>query len=97
MVSRRVESAGVDDGDESRRDAGPIPHVMRFLPEPGISFAPTTMSDTFKAAVEQETRRLQAIHPTPDDIPGCMRVLDDFLSCNGESCRIAKQRFSELM
>ncbi|KAL5528043.1 hypothetical protein ACEPAF_7179 [Sanghuangporus sanghuang] len=40
------------------------------------------MSSNFQTAVEQETRRLQVIHPTPDDIPGCMRVFDDFLSCN---------------
>lgn len=37
----------------------------------------------FKSAVEQETQRLETIHPTPDDIPGCMTLLDDFLSCNG--------------
>ncbi|PAV20292.1 hypothetical protein PNOK_0291900 [Pyrrhoderma noxium] len=37
---------------------------------------------SFKTAVEQEIRRLEAIHPTPNDIPGCMSILDDFLSCN---------------
>ncbi|KAH8119640.1 hypothetical protein DFH11DRAFT_1566191 [Phellopilus nigrolimitatus] len=40
------------------------------------------MSVDFRTAVEQETRRLQVIHPTPEQIPGCMSLLDDFLSCN---------------
>lgn len=40
---------------------------------------------SFKAAVEQEIRRLEAIHPTSNDIPGCMSILDDFLSCNGKN------------
>jgi len=40
------------------------------------------MTTTFDGLVEEEVRRLQVIHPTPDDIPGCMRLLDDFLSCH---------------
>lgn len=44
----------------------------------------TTMSaTTFESVVEEEVRRLEVVHPTPDDIPGCMRLLDDFLSCHG--------------
>ncbi|KAI5121975.1 hypothetical protein M0805_002045 [Coniferiporia weirii] len=43
---------------------------------------PDSESAAFKAAVEQETRRLQVLHPTPEAIPGCMSQLDDFLSCN---------------
>ena len=41
------------------------------------------MSLDFETVVEQEVKRLQVIHPTPEDIPGCMRLLDDFLSCHG--------------
>lgn len=41
------------------------------------------MSLDFKTAVEQEVERLRVLHPTPEDIPGCMKLLDDFLSCNG--------------
>ncbi|KLO15822.1 hypothetical protein SCHPADRAFT_938407 [Schizopora paradoxa] len=39
-------------------------------------------SATFESVVEEEVRRLEVVHPTPDDIPGCMRLLDDFLSCH---------------
>jgi hypothetical protein len=39
-------------------------------------------SDRFKTAVSQEEARLGQLHPTPEDIPTCMSVFDDFLSCN---------------
>ena len=32
--------------------------------------------------VAQEEARLRQLHPTPEDIPSCMTVFDDFLSCN---------------
>jgi len=32
--------------------------------------------------VKQEQARLRVVHPTTEDIPGCMTLLDDFLSCN---------------
>lgn len=37
----------------------------------------------FKSVVEQEKRRLEVLHPTPEEVPGCMKLLDDFLSCHG--------------
>ncbi len=37
----------------------------------------------FKQAVEQEIERLEKLHPTPEDIPGCMKLIDEFLTCNG--------------
>lgn len=37
----------------------------------------------FNNAVKQEERYLRKIHPTTEDIPGCMRLFDDFLLCNG--------------
>ena len=41
------------------------------------------MSDiAFETAVKQEEAYLRKVHPTPDDIPGCMKLFDDFLSCN---------------
>ncbi|KAH7929874.1 hypothetical protein BV22DRAFT_1001928 [Leucogyrophana mollusca] len=41
------------------------------------------MSDgSFQAAVKQEEAYLQKVHPTADDIPGCMSLFDDFLLCN---------------
>ncbi|KAF8492345.1 hypothetical protein F5888DRAFT_1619059 [Russula emetica] len=39
-------------------------------------------SDRFKAVASQEEARLGQLHPTPEDIPTCMSVFDDFLSCN---------------
>lgn len=48
-----------------------------------LFFRTPTMSLDFKTAVEQEVARLRALHPTPEDVPGCMKLLDDFLSCNG--------------
>ncbi|KAL6306567.1 hypothetical protein BKA93DRAFT_692619, partial [Sparassis latifolia] len=36
----------------------------------------------FETAVKQEEEYLRRVHPTADDIPGCMKLFDDFLSCN---------------
>lgn len=38
--------------------------------------------DKFNAVVSQEEARLRQLHPTPEDIPGCMSAFDNFLSCN---------------
>ncbi|KAI0336126.1 hypothetical protein GY45DRAFT_1342223 [Cubamyces sp. BRFM 1775] len=32
--------------------------------------------------VRQEEDYLRKVHPTPEDIPGCMKLFDDFLLCN---------------
>lgn len=37
----------------------------------------------FETAVKQEVAYLRRVHPTPDDIPGCMKLLDEFMSCHG--------------
>lgn len=37
----------------------------------------------FETAVKQEEAYLRRVHPTPEDIPGCMTLLDEFLSCHG--------------
>jgi hypothetical protein len=39
-------------------------------------------SIVFETAVSQEEARLCQLHPTTEDIPSCMTVFDDFLSCN---------------
>ncbi|KAI0063558.1 hypothetical protein BV25DRAFT_1824103 [Artomyces pyxidatus] len=39
-------------------------------------------TELFKAAVQQEEDRLRVLHPTPEDVPGCMTLFDEFLSCN---------------
>lgn len=42
-------------------------------------------SVAFKVAITQEEGRLNVLHPAPSDIPGCIRLFDEYLSCNGES------------
>jgi Protein of unknown function (DUF3128) len=42
----------------------------------------------FQGLVLQEEVRLRKAHPTTDDVPSCMSLLDDFLSCNGMSSKI---------
>lgn len=37
----------------------------------------------FKKVLEQEEARLATLHPTPEDIPGCISVFDDYLGCSG--------------
>jgi hypothetical protein len=37
----------------------------------------------FETATKQEEARLQKLHPTSEDIPGCLKLFDTFLSCNG--------------
>ncbi|KIM75095.1 hypothetical protein PILCRDRAFT_827668 [Piloderma croceum F 1598] len=36
----------------------------------------------FETATKQEEARLQKLHPTSEDIPGCLTLFDTFLSCN---------------
>ncbi|KJA29044.1 hypothetical protein HYPSUDRAFT_128461 [Hypholoma sublateritium FD-334 SS-4] len=36
----------------------------------------------FKKVFEQEEARLRILHPTPEDIPGCISVFDDYLGCS---------------
>jgi len=40
-------------------------------------------SPDLKTAVIQEEAYLRLVHPTPEEVPGCMSLFDDFLSCNG--------------
>ncbi|TFK73994.1 hypothetical protein BDN72DRAFT_789983 [Pluteus cervinus] len=42
----------------------------------------STKDAAFERTVQQEVSRLEAHHPSPDDIPGCLSLFDDFLSCN---------------
>ncbi|KAG8213706.1 hypothetical protein J3R82DRAFT_10405 [Butyriboletus roseoflavus] len=37
----------------------------------------------WQTAVRQEEEYLRKVHPTVDDIPGCMSLLDRFLLCHG--------------
>jgi hypothetical protein len=37
----------------------------------------------FESVVRQEEAYLRLVHPTPDDIPGCISLFDTYLSCNG--------------
>ncbi|KAF9012406.1 hypothetical protein BDQ17DRAFT_1297462 [Cyathus striatus] len=35
----------------------------------------------FKTAVAQEEDYLRRVHPTPNDVPGCLNLFDIYLSC----------------
>ena len=37
----------------------------------------------FAAAVKQEEEYLRKALPTPEDVPGCMALLDSFMMCHG--------------
>lgn len=37
----------------------------------------------FDTVVRQEEAYLRLVHPTPDDIPGCITLFDTYLSCGG--------------
>ena len=39
----------------------------------------------WETTVKKEEEYLRKVHPTPDDIPGCMSLLDGFLLCYGAS------------
>ncbi|KDQ53622.1 hypothetical protein JAAARDRAFT_161752 [Jaapia argillacea MUCL 33604] len=39
-------------------------------------------STSFETAVKQEEEYLRKVHPTPEEVPGCMKLLDDFLLCH---------------
>ncbi|KAI9572159.1 hypothetical protein HD554DRAFT_2015779 [Boletus coccyginus] len=43
------------------------------------------MSVDWQTAVRQEAEYLRKVHPTTDDIPGCISLLDGFLLCHGAS------------
>jgi hypothetical protein len=34
---------------------------------------------------KQEQDRLRKLHPTPADVPSCLGLFDDYLSCSGTS------------
>ena len=42
--------------------------------------------------VKQEEEYLRKVHPTPEDVPGCMKLFDDFLLCNGPLCLFRPQQ-----
>ncbi|KZT24244.1 hypothetical protein NEOLEDRAFT_1135404 [Neolentinus lepideus HHB14362 ss-1] len=49
-----------------------------------------------QTAVAQEEAYLQKVHPTPEDIPKCMTLFDEFLSCSGTKNQIkAIYRYGE--
>jgi hypothetical protein len=56
-----------------------------FLPPPMSTDASDAKrtDPRFLATVQQEDARLRREYPTPEDIPGCISLLDTFLLCNG--------------
>jgi len=53
-----------------------IPALLTFRSDSEMS------GRDFEETVKEEEARLRVVHPTAEDIPGCMTLLDDFLSCN---------------
>lgn len=51
----------------------------------------------FNIVVKQEEERLQRLHPTPSDVPGCLSLFDDYLSCSGGFTNIAPPPYTDTL
>jgi hypothetical protein len=55
----------------------------------------------FDFVVRQEEAYLRLLHPTPDDIPGCISLFDTYLSCNGmrwiKHCQVLFQSYPQVI
>jgi hypothetical protein len=40
-------------------------------------------SKNFDKLVHEEQARLASLHPTPNDVPGCLTLFDTFMQCYG--------------
>ena len=60
--------------------------VVDRYSSPG-DLSPTESMANVEAIVKQEEARLHNLHPTTNDVPGCMKLFDDFLLCHGKSIR----------
>ena len=49
--------------------------------------SPTKSMANVEEIVKQEEARLHNLHPTTNDVPGCMKLFDDFLLCHGKFIR----------
>jgi Protein of unknown function (DUF3128) len=74
---------GQNSGGPCKPEAGVSLRHLPLDPSAGI-MGDSAMADTtaFRTVVAQEEARLHQLHPTFEDIPSCMTVFDDFLSCN---------------
>jgi hypothetical protein len=43
----------------------------------------TGHSKNFDKLVHEEQARLASLHPTPNDVPGCLTLFDTFMQCYG--------------
>lgn len=59
------------------------PALGRLVLLSDLSHSSRISNMDFETVAKQEVTRLEKLHPTPEDIPGCMGMLDSFLSCNG--------------
>ncbi len=50
-----------------------------------LFLSPSAMSTgvDFATAVKQEAAYLRLVHPTPDDIPSCFRLMELAMGCHG--------------
>lgn len=49
----------------------------------------TPSKRSYDDAVKQEVERLKNLHPTIDDIPSCLKLLETFTHCNSKPLSIA--------
>lgn len=68
--------------DRTLKSAFPFTRPLNFL-DYNIACSITMSKLDFETATKQEVTRLEKLHPTPEDLPGCMSMFDTFLSCNG--------------
>ena len=70
-------------GGKARCWVGPVLASESIIPALFTFRSDSDMSGRdFEETVKEEETRLRAVHPTAEDVPGCMALLDDFLSCN---------------
>ncbi|KAG1862568.1 hypothetical protein DFJ58DRAFT_775804 [Suillus subalutaceus] len=55
-----------------------------------------------ETAIKQEEEYLRKVHPTVDDVPGCMTLFDEFLQCHSiygqmSECGVKKEDFKFCM
>lgn len=84
---RRTFVARSDAVDRSRRRAG-VRHVP-LRPDTNIRRMSSPKRDLGRLTLEEEAR-LDSLHPTPEDVPGCLDLFDTFMQCYGPSIRPAR-------
>jgi hypothetical protein len=85
MVQEERRGSGQSEGAYVvQRRSGPAPTFCGVSMVTRIfAFVYPMSKFDFESVVRQEEAYLRLVHPTPDDIPGCISLFDTYLSCNG--------------